>query len=87
VSSRIRRTTALLVILALCSMGAVREFRVRPDGQTHVFVLDVGQGDSMLIRTPSGKQIVIDGGPDRSALTQIARHLSCFDRSIDQVIL
>jgi competence protein ComEC len=60
---------------------------VRPDGQTHVAVLDVGQGDSIFITGPRGQQILIDGGPDLSALTEIGRRMSFFDRSIDVLVL
>jgi competence protein ComEC len=35
-------------------------------GLLKVTVLDVGQGDSILIRTPGGKNILIDGGDDRN---------------------
>ncbi len=76
-----------LVILGLTAYAAVREYRVRPDGFVHVDVLDIGQGDSILITSPSGKQVVIDGGPDDSALREIAERMSFFDRSIDVLIL
>ncbi|HSH01892.1 MAG TPA: ComEC/Rec2 family competence protein, partial [Anaerolineae bacterium] len=34
----------------------------QPDGRLHVHFLDVGQGDATLIQTPSGHQILVDGG-------------------------
>jgi competence protein ComEC len=37
-------------------------------GKMIVSVLDVGQGDSILIRTPSGQTILIDGGPPGAGL-------------------
>jgi competence protein ComEC len=37
--------------------------------------------------TPSGKQILIDGGPDLAALEHLGEHMSFFDRSIDLVVL
>lgn len=35
----------------------------RADGRLHVWFLDVGQGDSILVETPSGAAAVIDAGP------------------------
>ena len=58
-----------------------------PDGRLHAHILDVGQGDSILLVSPSGKQIVMDGGPDFSALEGIAGHMSFFDRTIDLLVL
>lgn len=34
----------------------------RPDGQLHVWYLDMGQSNSALIRTPDGATILVDGG-------------------------
>ncbi|MBI4079129.1 MAG: MBL fold metallo-hydrolase [Candidatus Levybacteria bacterium] len=33
------------------------------DGKLHVVFCDVGQGDAIFIRTPMGKDILVDGGP------------------------
>ena len=58
-----------------------------PDGLLHVYYFDVGQGDATLIQTPSGRQILIDGG---YYPTIIKRHLGQTlpfgDRSIDLLI-
>ncbi|MEI6477474.1 MAG: MBL fold metallo-hydrolase [bacterium] len=51
------------------------------------WVLDVGQGESVLIHEPSGKKILYDGGPDDSVLTQLGDVVPAWDRSIDLVIL
>jgi len=64
-----------------------RELTLLPDGNLHTYILDVGQGDSILIVTPSGKQILIDGGPDLATLEQLGKRMSFFDRSIDLVAL
>lgn len=74
---------ALGCLLALL----LREAAVAPDGRTHVHVLDVGQGDSILLVSPTGKQVLIDGGPDRGTLRAISARLSLFDRTIDMVVL
>src|SRR5438045_1051433 len=63
------------------------EIRLLPDGRLHVYFLDVGQGDSALLVSPGGRQVVIDGGPDMSALEGIADRMPFFDRSIDLLVL
>ncbi|MDQ7030905.1 MAG: DNA internalization-related competence protein ComEC/Rec2 [Ardenticatenia bacterium] len=60
----------------------------RPDGRLHLVLLDVGQGDAILLRTPDGKQVVVDGGPDPQVLlTRLGRHLPPWDRTLDLVVL
>jgi competence protein ComEC len=59
-----------------------------PDGKLHVYFLDVGQGDSTLIVTPSGRQVLVDGGPDTNSATRsLTGPLSDGDRSLDMVVL
>ena len=59
-----------------------------PDGKLHVYFFDVGQGDSALIVTPTGKQILVDGGPEsETAASALTGPLSVGDRSLDAVVL
>lgn len=51
-----------------------------------VSFLKVGQGDAILITSPSGAEVLIDGGPDRSVLREIPHVLGPIDRSLDLVI-
>ena len=34
-------------------------------------VLDIGQGDSFFIESPTGTQVLVDGGPDKNLIKQI----------------
>lgn len=53
-----------------------------------VSVLEVGdKGDSILIRTPNGKTILIDTGPDASILRALGTTLPQWNRNIDFVAL
>ncbi|KKR21272.1 MAG: hypothetical protein UT48_C0010G0020 [Parcubacteria group bacterium GW2011_GWE2_39_37] len=49
--------------------------------------LDVGQGDSILIKAPTGQNILIDGGPDNSVLRRLSENLPWWDRQIDLMVL
>ena len=58
------------------------------DGKLHVYFFDVGQGDSALVVTPTGRQVLVDGGPDaESATRSLAGTLPRGDRSLDMVVL
>ncbi|NCN25845.1 MBL fold metallo-hydrolase [Candidatus Falkowbacteria bacterium] len=49
--------------------------------------LDVGQGDAMLIKTPYGQTVLVDGGPDALVLKGLGRYLPWSDRSLSAVLL
>ena len=60
----------------------------QPDGQLHVYFLDVGQGDGIFIQTPSGRQVLIDGGDDGQQLfAELGAVMPFWDRQIDQAIV
>lgn len=59
----------------------------QPDGKLHVTFLDVGQGDSIFIESPDGRQILVDGGRNSSLLLdRLGREMPFWDKDIDIVI-
>ena len=85
---RLRLSTRLS--LTLSGMGlllALSAHHSLPDGRLHVAFLDVGQGDAILITTPRGGRILVDGGPAPSAvLTALGRHMPFWERTLDWVV-
>jgi len=75
---------ATLILLVLAFFA----WRSLPDGRLHVVFLDVGQGDAIFIQTPSGKQVLIDGGPSETVLlSQLGRQMPFWDHTLDVVML
>ncbi len=62
-------------------------FQFYSDDKLHIYFLDIGQGDSILVRSPDRKYILIDGGPDDTVLSELNDTLPVFVKKIDLVIL
>lgn len=77
-------TILTLFIITGCIWYAVaREDR---GGKLTVSFLNIGQGDSIFIDAPSGRQVLIDGGKNRSVLRELSKVMPWYDRTIDVVI-
>lgn len=58
-----------------------------PDRRFHIYFFDIGQGDSIFIKTPDNQQILIDGGPGNLVLEELGNVMPFFDRSLDLIVL
>ncbi len=58
----------------------------QPSNLLHVYFLDIGQGDSIFIDSPSHGRILVDGGPNSKVLSELGKILPFGDRRIDVVI-
>lgn len=75
---------ALLLLLVLNLVIVVLLF-VKHD-ELRISFLSVGQGDAIFIESPTGVEILIDGGRDRSVLRELPKKMGILDRTIDVVI-
>jgi competence protein ComEC len=82
------RTKALVGALAVVALLVWLAVLGMPDGKLHVTFLDVGQGDAVLVETPSGRQVVVNGGPTGTTMAaHLGRRIPFWDRTLDLVVL
>ena len=79
---------ATLVLLGLITIMVWQFVLSSPDGRLHLTLFDVGTGDAMLVQSPTGRIVLIDGGPSPSALADsLGRRLPFHQRSIDFLVV
>lgn len=75
-----------LVLVCAGIWSAVYAHTPGAPGVLTVAVLDVGQGDSIYIESPTGVQVLIDGGPGSAVLEALPEVLPLMDHSLDAII-
>ncbi|MBI4762667.1 MAG: ComEC/Rec2 family competence protein [Chloroflexi bacterium] len=77
-----------IILLAVALLLTWRAASAIPDGRLHVTFLDAGSADGILIQTPSGRKILINGGESVTKLAdQLGRRISSFDRKLDWLVV
>lgn len=78
-----------LIFIIIFAFGGIFSYQFTKfnDGKLHLVFCDVGQGDAIFIRTSTGSNILIDGGPDDSVLNCLSRHMPFWDKKIQMMIL
>jgi competence protein ComEC len=75
---------SMFFILTLLTWHA---YTRRPDGRLHLWLLDVGQGEAILIRSPGGGSVLIHGGVSTLRLSdRMSPYFSVFDHQVDWLI-
>lgn len=81
-SQRVALGGTLVLALLTVSWGSSQ-----PDGRLRLVFLDVGQGDAIFIQTPSGRQILVDGGMYPSRLKEkLGQQMPFWDKTLDMVV-
>jgi competence protein ComEC len=79
---------SLLALLAFSNIFIWSAFfEERPRDYVLVAFLNIGQGDAIFIESPTGNQIMIDGGPAKKVLSQLRKVIPFYDRSIDTLVV
>jgi competence protein ComEC len=86
---RLKLPTMISLAVLVVLTGLVWQVVVdKPDGRLHLTVLDVGNGDAAIIQSPTGRFVLVDGGPSPIALSEaLGRRLPLLDRQIDWVVI
>jgi len=80
--------TASLTLMFVCVIVVWRASATTGDGQLHITFLDVGSADAVLIQTPEGGNVLINGGQSTSELSdELGRRLPFFSRKLDWLIV
>ena len=81
VTATIASSVTVLMLMAALALS-------RPDGQLHLWLLDVGHNNAALLQTPCGMQMLVDGGryPSR-LLTALGDRLPFYDRHIELLVI
>lgn len=87
----VRRILRPSLVVALLAIGNILVWRAnfnRPDGQLYLTFLDVGTGSAVLVRSPTGRRALINGGPSSSALADgLGRRFSLLNRELDLLVV
>jgi len=80
-------TKYFLSALILVLVFIVANIAKSPDDENvHVYILNVGQGDSILIQKKD-YQILVDAGPGHITLEELGKVMPVLDRKIEQIII
>lgn len=74
------------IFVLILGLSLSQFFEIKEQKASLTF-LDIGQGDSILIETEDGKNILIDAGPDGKIVDQLSSKLNFFNQKIDLFIL
>lgn len=74
--------------LAILTLLVWRSALGIPDGRLHLTFLNVGTADAILIQTPGGRHMLINGGASAATLSDaLGRRLAPFDRQLDWLVV
>ena len=77
-----------ILVLLIAVLLTWRAASAIPDKRLHLTFLEIGSADAVLITTPSGKHVLINGGPSVTTLSdELGRRLSAFNRKLDFLIV
>jgi competence protein ComEC len=94
-SSRLRAVIVAGIVAVLAGVAGYslndiyRQYQTREEQprQLTVAFLNVGQGDAIYIESPTGYQMLVDGGPPNTIMRELKKVMKWYDRSIDAILV
>ena len=87
-SLRAAAWTLILSVIFICMVTFWSASSKSGDGQFHVIFLEAGSADAVLIQTPQGRSVLINGGESASELSdELGRRLPFFTRNLDWLVI
>ena len=80
--------TGIIMLLFSCTLVFWRSAATAGDGEFHITFLEVGSADAVLIQTPEGRNVLVNGGASVSELSdELGRRLPFFSRKLDWLVI
>ncbi len=87
-SLRAAALTVTFLFLFICTTLLWSASANTGDGNLHITFLSVGTANAVLIQTPEGRNVLINGGPSTNELSdELGRRLPFFSRKLDWLII
>jgi beta-lactamase superfamily II metal-dependent hydrolase len=77
----------VVLVLFICVFFLLSLELFKKEPKLTFAMLDIGQGDALFIESPTGKQILVDGGPPGEVMKELSKRMPLFDRTIDMIII
>ncbi len=79
----------ITLFLTVCCfiLGGIFLSEARKSGKFRLIACDVGQGDGLLLISPGGSQVVVDGGPGNAISGCLSRYMPFWDRTLEAIVL
>src|SRR4051812_6623134 len=77
------------ILLLVCVSIALWRVVLHEDrhGVLTFAVLNIGQGDALFIESPTGTQVIVDGGPENALTRELAQVMPWYDKHLDMLVV
>lgn len=84
---KLGKIVGLLVVIAVFGITFLGNIFNNDNFDARVTILNIGQGDAVLVELPNQQRWLIDGGPDSKVVSELQKVLPFGDRNLTGIIL